>query len=245
MRRRSRSWPIRRCSCSAASSSSRRSCRRASATCCRISTSRARCSSATRIRIDPSPDQPLLAWAFHDCVWRMQMALDGVLRNFPVRPVAWLLRFLVFPFGRREVPPSDRLGRRVAALLTAPNEARDRLTEGIYKTPNPNNPVGRMNALLPDVIAAEPVERKFVKASSPASFSRLRLRRRSSPTPKRRRAQRRRGDVAEARARCVVRVHLGRRFRRSRSCGGPPIEANATFSRLIAFPLSRSRERAG
>ena len=83
----------------------------------------------------------------------MQMALDGVLRNFPVRPVAWLLRFLVFPFGRREVPPSDRLGRRVAALLTAPNEARDRLTAGIYKTPNPNNPVGRMNALLPDVIA--------------------------------------------------------------------------------------------
>jgi acyl-CoA dehydrogenase len=113
----------------------------------------------------PPTDHPLLAWAFHDCVWRMQMALDGVLRNFPVRPIAWLLRFLVFPFGRREVPPSDRLGRRVAALLTAPNEARDRLTAGIYKTPNPNNPVGRMNALLPDVIAAEPVERKFIKAS--------------------------------------------------------------------------------
>jgi acyl-CoA dehydrogenase len=113
----------------------------------------------------PVTDQPFLAWAFHDCVWRMQMALDGVLRNFPVRPVAWVLRVLVFPFGRREVPPSDRLGRRVAALLTAPNEARDRLTAGIYKTPNANNPVGRMNALLPEVIAAEPVERKFIKAS--------------------------------------------------------------------------------
>ncbi|HEY6984887.1 MAG TPA: acyl-CoA dehydrogenase [Rhodanobacteraceae bacterium] len=113
----------------------------------------------------PSTDQPLLAWAFHESVWRMQMALDGVLRNFPVRPVAWLLRLLVFPFGRREVPPSDRLGRRVAALLTAPNEARDRLTAGIYKTPNPNNPVGRMNVLLPEVIAAEPVERKFLKAA--------------------------------------------------------------------------------
>jgi acyl-CoA dehydrogenase len=112
----------------------------------------------------PVTDQPLLAWAFHDCVWRMQMALDGVLRNFPVRPVAWLLRVLVFPFGRREVPPSDRLGRRVAALLTAPNEARDRLIAGTYQTPNPNNPVGRMNALLPEVIAAEPVERKFIKA---------------------------------------------------------------------------------
>ncbi|MEP6881091.1 MAG: acyl-CoA dehydrogenase domain-containing protein, partial [Dokdonella sp.] len=112
----------------------------------------------------PVTDQPLLAWAFHECVWRMQMALDGVIRNFPVRPIAWLLRILVFPFGRREVPPSDRLGRRVAAILTAPNEARTRLISGAYLTPSANNPIGRMNALLPDVIAAEPVERKFLKA---------------------------------------------------------------------------------
>ncbi len=112
----------------------------------------------------PAADQPLLAWAFHDCVWRMQMAIDGVLRNFPVRPVAWLLRALVFPLGRREVPPSDRLGRRVAAILCAPNESRDRLGEWIYLTPNPNNTVGRMNAILPEVIAAEPVERKLQKA---------------------------------------------------------------------------------
>ncbi|HJT96901.1 MAG TPA: acyl-CoA dehydrogenase [Rhodanobacteraceae bacterium] len=119
----------------------------------------------------PATDQPLLAWAFHDSVWRMQMALDGVLRNFPIRPVAWLLRVLVFPFGRREVPPSDRLGHRVAALMTAPNEARDRLTAGIYKTPSANNPVGRMNALLPSVIAAEPVERKFLKSAKSGELS--------------------------------------------------------------------------
>src|SRR5690606_21046968 len=113
----------------------------------------------------PVADRPLLAWAFHDAVHRMQDALDGVLRNFPLRPVAWLLRALVFPFGRRETPPSDRLGRRVAALLTAPNEARSRLIGEVYTTPNANNPIGRMNALLPEVIAAEPVERKFLKAA--------------------------------------------------------------------------------
>jgi acyl-CoA dehydrogenase len=112
----------------------------------------------------PEAERPLLAWAFHDSVWRMQMALDGVIRNFPVRPVAWLLHVLVFPFGRREVPPSDRLGRRVAALLTAPNAARDALVKGIYLTQTSNNPVGRMHALLPDVVAAEPIERKFQKS---------------------------------------------------------------------------------
>ena len=112
----------------------------------------------------PAADQALLAWAFHDCAFRMQNALDGVLRNFPIRPVAWFLRALVFPLGRREAPPSDRLGHRVAAILCAPGEARDRLGEWAFLTPSANNPVGRMNALLADVIAAEPVERKFLKA---------------------------------------------------------------------------------
>jgi len=112
----------------------------------------------------PAADQPLLAWAFHDCAYRMQQALDGVLRNFPIRPAAWLLRMLVFPLGRREAPPSDRLGHRVAAILCAPGEARDRLAQWCFLTPCANNTVGRMNALLPDVIAAEPVERKLQKA---------------------------------------------------------------------------------
>ncbi|MEO7199529.1 MAG: acyl-CoA dehydrogenase domain-containing protein, partial [Dokdonella sp.] len=121
----------------------------------------------------PVSDRPLLAWAFHECIWRMQNAVDGVLRNFPLRPVAWMLRALVFPLGRRDVPPSDRLGRRVAALLTAPNEARARMTEWTYLTPSANNPIGRMNALLPEVIAAEPVERKFLKAVKAGTVSGL------------------------------------------------------------------------
>jgi acyl-CoA dehydrogenase len=69
------------------------------------------------------------------------------------------------------VPPSDRLGRRVAALLTAPNEALDRLTDWVYTTPTPNNTIGRMKALLPDVIAAEPVDRKFGKALKSGQFT--------------------------------------------------------------------------
>jgi acyl-CoA dehydrogenase len=121
----------------------------------------------------PIADQPLLAWAFHDCAFRMQTALDGVLRNFPIRPAAWLLRVLVFPLGCREAPPSDRLGHRVAAILCAPGEARDRLAEWVYLTPSANNPVGRMNALLPDVIAAEPVERKFAKAQKSGTIKSL------------------------------------------------------------------------
>ena len=112
----------------------------------------------------PVADYPLLAWAMHDAVYEMQDALDGVLRNFPIRPVAWALRALVFPIGLRERAPSDRLGHRVCTLLLAPSETRSRLVEGVYLTPNANNVPGRMHHALDKVIASEPIERKVVKA---------------------------------------------------------------------------------
>ncbi|RYZ74782.1 MAG: acyl-CoA dehydrogenase [Lysobacteraceae bacterium] len=112
----------------------------------------------------PVADQPLLAWAFHDSVHKIELALSGALRNFPIRPVGWLLWALVFPWGRRAEAPSDRLGHRVAALLMTPNEARDRLAEGVFLTPCANNPGGRINSYLAKAILAEPVERKFIKA---------------------------------------------------------------------------------
>jgi acyl-CoA dehydrogenase len=112
----------------------------------------------------PVADQPLLAWAFHDAVNKMEIALSGALRNFPVRPVGWLMWLLVFPLGRRAQAPSDRLGHRAAALLMSPNEARDRLAEGVFTTPCATNPAGRIDSYLAKVILAEPVERKFQKA---------------------------------------------------------------------------------
>src|SRR6476620_2747421 len=48
----------------------------------------------------PVGDQPLLAWAFHDAVHKIELALSGALRNFPIRPVGWLLWLPAFPLGR-------------------------------------------------------------------------------------------------------------------------------------------------
>ena len=112
----------------------------------------------------PTSDRPLLAWAFHDAAHKIELALSEALRNFPIRPVGWALWVLIFPWGRRAHAPGDRLGHRVASLLLSPNDARERLGEGVFLTPCANNPGGRINAALPKVIAAEPVERKFLKA---------------------------------------------------------------------------------
>ena len=112
----------------------------------------------------PAADRPLLAWAFHNSMHKLEQSLSAALRNFPVRGIGWLLWVLVFPLGRRAVAPSDRLSRKVASILMTPNEARDRLGRGAFLAPTPNNPAGRIDSYLAAVIAAEPIERKFQKA---------------------------------------------------------------------------------
>ena len=121
----------------------------------------------------PTSDEALMAYAFNDCVFKIERALSGALRNFPIRPAAWLLWMLVFPFGRRAQEPSDRLVHRAAAMLMSPSDARDRLAEGVFLTPCANNPAGRINAALVKVILAEPVERKFLKALKNADIEAL------------------------------------------------------------------------
>jgi acyl-CoA dehydrogenase len=112
----------------------------------------------------PAADQAILAWAFHDSIYKIQFALQLVVDNFPSRVMRVLLQGIIFPFGRRERMPGDRLTHKVAQLLLAPSDTRDRLTHGIYKSARARHPVGLMDQALPQVIAAEPLERKLLKA---------------------------------------------------------------------------------
>jgi acyl-CoA dehydrogenase len=112
----------------------------------------------------PAADQAILAWAFHNAVYKIQLALRLVIDNFPNRYLRAVLRIVVFPFGRRERASGDRLTHKVAQLLLSPSDTRDRLTDGVYKSASAGHPVGMMEVALPQVIHAEPLERKLLKA---------------------------------------------------------------------------------
>jgi acyl-CoA dehydrogenase len=45
-----------------------------------------------------------------------------------------------------------------------PSDTRDRLTHGVFMSPTSNHPVCFMERALPQVIQAEPLERKLLKA---------------------------------------------------------------------------------
>ncbi|GMQ95278.1 MAG: acyl-CoA dehydrogenase FadE [Patescibacteria group bacterium] len=114
---------------------------------------------------EPEGDRVLAKWACEDLLYAIQESIDGVLRNLPARPIAWLLRLLVFPLGKRCKQPSDKLGHEVARILLAPSETRDRLTRGIYIPRDVGEPLGRLEDALEKVCAVASIEKSLRDAA--------------------------------------------------------------------------------
>ena len=112
----------------------------------------------------PVEDIALLDWAMQDGLYRIQIALDGVLQNFPNRFAALLLRVLIFPVGQCLRPPSDAVGHEVATLLSKQGDARDRLTSGIYISRDENDAVGALEAALSSTLLCEPLQAELLTA---------------------------------------------------------------------------------
>ncbi len=108
-------------------------------------------------------DAALVHWGVQDALYRAELALDGVLRNFPNLAVRLLLRVIALPLGRWNSPPSDALGRQVARLVTRPGNPRDRLTQNCHIPADEHDPVAAIEAALRATLAAEPAEKKLRK----------------------------------------------------------------------------------
>ena len=109
----------------------------------------------------PVADLPIVEWCCRELLYQAQEQLHGVLRNFPVRPMAWLMRLCIFPRGLTYFAPGDRLGRAVAGLLQSDCESRDRVTAGVYREQRNDNPLGQLQQALELAPAAELIEKKL------------------------------------------------------------------------------------
>lgn len=109
-------------------------------------------------------DIPMLKWACEDNLYRTQEALDGLMKNLPNRPLALLLRLIVFPLGKPYSPPSDQLGHEVASILLHSSEIRDRLTQGMYQPTDSGQALGRLEDALNKMEATESIQKKIRSA---------------------------------------------------------------------------------
>ena len=111
----------------------------------------------------PAEDLPLVEWACRDALYRLQESMHSFLRNFPNKPVAAVLRVLIFPRGRMYSAPSDELGHEIAELISLPGPGRERLTRNTY-TSDKHGPVGMLAEALELAARLESVERKIREA---------------------------------------------------------------------------------
>jgi acyl-CoA dehydrogenase len=108
-------------------------------------------------------DLPLVDWCMAQGFATIEMRFDEILANFPNRPAAWLLRFLLFPFGTRTLGPSDALTQACAAILLTPSAARDRLTVDVYHGADDGG-VGRLDRAFAQISAVQPLRDRLRQA---------------------------------------------------------------------------------
>lgn len=77
-------------------------------------------------------DLPLLRYCLETGIRTIENRFAEIFDNLPNRPTAWLLKFIIQPFGVRARGPSDERIAQCAALLIESSGARDRLTAGLY-----------------------------------------------------------------------------------------------------------------
>ena len=108
-------------------------------------------------------DLPLLQWCMEAGFATIEARFDELFANFPNRPAAWLLRFMVLPFGPRRRGPSDRLTQACAGILLEPSDTRDRLTADIFHGQGDDG-LARLERAFALTVAAQPLRDRLRKA---------------------------------------------------------------------------------
>ena len=112
----------------------------------------------------PKADLKLVNYCAQNCLYRFDLALAGVIENFPVTWASWLMRILVFPLPIMRRPAGDNAGKEIVRAALEPGEFRDRLTREIFMTNDPSDRLGLLEHTLLEVIANDEADKKLERA---------------------------------------------------------------------------------
>lgn len=121
----------------------------------------------------PPEDLPLLAACMETEFETIESKIVLVLANLPNRPMAWIARLVILPWGANACGPSDHLKQLWAELLLEPSVTRDRLTENVF-TGSGADETARLENAFALVAAAEPLRHRLRKGCAALSENELR-----------------------------------------------------------------------
>ncbi|MEZ5976361.1 MAG: acyl-CoA dehydrogenase [Planctomycetota bacterium] len=109
-------------------------------------------------------DEAWLRWAGATSLYNAQEALLGLLDNLPNRPIGWMVRKLLFPWGRSYERPRDEVTHELANRIVNDAVLRDRLCRDAH-VPAPGRPgLGALFHGAERLQRVAPLRRKVAKA---------------------------------------------------------------------------------
>ena len=112
-------------------------------------------------------DRPYLDWSMEYAFSQMQVAFDGLYKNFDLPLVGWVFKGPVALWSRMNAlshGPTDKVGHKVAKLMQTPGEQRRRLTDGIYVPEAMNEAFARLERAFRLAYQGDIVAKKITKA---------------------------------------------------------------------------------
>ena len=111
----------------------------------------------------PEEDVPLRDWALRECGRDFEAALDDLIDNLEDRTLRMLLRLTRVHIGGGVASSPDALDSAVAALITTPGPARERLCAGLPETLD-DTPGAKLEQAFVAEVELEPVRRVLREA---------------------------------------------------------------------------------
>lgn len=113
-------------------------------------------------------DVPFMTWCMEHAKHRIQVAFDGLYTNLEVPFFGWLLSGPVHLWSRMNSlgrGPDDALGSKLARAMQVPGAQRDRLTNALYISPDPEDALCRLENAFALVFEADAVAAKIKAAT--------------------------------------------------------------------------------
>ncbi|VVC75883.1 Acyl-coenzyme A dehydrogenase [Aquicella siphonis] len=112
----------------------------------------------------PASDVNYVCWSLQECLYKIQLACNELLHNFPNRWAGRLLEWIIFPFGTAYHKPRDRLHNSIVEPMLSASELRDRLTRFSYLGHDDTHLIRQLDQAIARISAIEPLQKKLQKA---------------------------------------------------------------------------------
>lgn len=109
----------------------------------------------------PTTDIDAVCWSIQQCLYKIQLAFNELIENYPVRIVGKLLGFIIFPYGPSYPAPSDKLHHKIVQNMLTDNDLRERLTKYMHISKKTDSLDYRLEQALAQVNNIDPIAKKL------------------------------------------------------------------------------------